>query len=241
MTEFIAPFIAGIMALFFTSIGIYIIRRYSNWGERNINYFVAFASGILITISLLHMIPESMEMSENAPYFLFGGYFMLFIINHFLHGYACERQQCNSHAIGLVPMLGIAIHSFIDGIIYSITFSVSVWTGSLAALGMIMHEIPEGIVTFMLLIKGKYSKAKATRLAILGAGLTTPLGVIVSFPFIQTINQTLLGNLLSLSAGALLFVGATHLLPEMERDYKRHEIFALVLGILLAMGIILLH
>jgi zinc transporter ZupT len=51
-------------------------------------------------------------------------------------------------------MVGIGIHSFIDGIIYSVTFSVSALTGTLVSIGMVMHEFPEGVFTYVLLRKG---------------------------------------------------------------------------------------
>jgi zinc transporter ZupT len=58
-------------------------------------------------------------------------------------------------------MMGIALHSFIDGIIYSVTFSVSALTGALAAIGMVLHEFPEGIFTYVLLLQGGFHKRKA--------------------------------------------------------------------------------
>jgi zinc transporter ZupT len=136
-------------------------------------------------------------------------------------------------------LFGIGFHSFLDGVVYSISFSVSMFTGSLVALGMVLHEFPEGIVTYTLLIRGGFSERRSFALAFFAAALTTPLGTLVSYPFVSRIDAPLLGLLLALSAGALIYVGATHLLPQAEREPRRFSLIALGAGILVAAGIVL--
>ena len=143
------------------------------------------------------------------------------------------------YGIGLVPMLGIGFHSFIDGFIYANTFTVSIFTGLLAATGMVLHEFPEGIITYLLLSRGGFSEKMSFLLAFLAAALTTPLGMLVSYPYISKIDKPLLGALLAFSAGALVYVGATHLLPQAEAEHKKYSLFALGAGFLVALVIIL--
>ncbi len=95
-------------------------------------------------------------------------------------------------------MLGIGFHSLIDGIIYSVTFNVSVFTGVLAAIGMVLHEFPEGVVTFLLLQRAGFGRRRSAVYALLAAALSTPLGTLVSFPLIAKIDRFALGMLLSL-------------------------------------------
>jgi len=140
---------------------------------------------------------------------------------------------------GLVPLIGIGFHSFLDGVVYSISFSVSMLTGALVALGMVLHEFPEGIVTYTLLLRSGFSERQSLLLAFLTAALTTPLGTLASYPFVTQIGPPQLGLLLALSAGALIYVGATHLLPRAEREPRRFSLVALAAGILVALGIIL--
>ncbi|NCC40449.1 MAG: ZIP family metal transporter, partial [Gammaproteobacteria bacterium] len=141
--------------------------------------------------------------------------------------------------IGIVPMLGIGFHSFIDGFVYSIAFTVSILTGYLATLGMVLHEFPEGIITYVLLVRAGFSERKAMLLAFLAAALTTPLGMLVSYPLISAIDQSTLGALLAVSAGALLYVGATHLLPRAEQEPRRFSLVALAGGVLVAVIMVL--
>ena len=76
-------------------------------------------------------------------------------------------------------------------------------------------------------------------LALLAASLTTPLGMLVSYPYISQIGQPLLGSLLARSSGALVYVGATHLLPQAEREPRKYSLYALGAGILVAVIIVL--
>jgi zinc and cadmium transporter len=225
----------SILAASVTSLGIYTIRRFSGWGQRNTTYFMCFAAGVLISASFLHIIPKSFTMTAQAPKWLLLGFFGLHLFNRFLTSFVCEKDpDRKDYAIGIVPMLGIGFHSFIDGIIYSVSFTVSILTGFLATTGMVLHEFPEGIITYLLLVRGGFAERKAMLVAFLAAAATTPAGMLISYPVISQIDRHTLGSLLSLSAGALVYVGATHLLPRAEQEHKRFSLVALAGGVLVA-------
>ena len=229
---------ASSLAAIVTTVGIYVIRRFEPWGRRNTIYFVCFAAGVLISVSFLHIIPNAFSMNANAPMYLFAGYIGLHLFNRFVNAFVCDKGSDEQYGIGIVPMLGIGFHSFIDGFIYSITFTVGIFTGILAATGMVLHEFPEGIITYLLLIRAGFEVKTSLLLAFLAAAVTTPLGMLVSYPYIRKIDETLLGALLAFSAGALVYVGATHLLPQAETENRKYSLFALGAGILVALAII---
>lgn len=239
MNTFGAVVLASLLACFVTTVGIYVINHYEKWGNQNIVYFMSFAAGVLVSVSFLHIIPKAIDMHQNAPIFILVGFMSMHLINRFVNIYVCHNRQCDNLAIGIIPMIGIGLHSFIDGIIYSVTFNVSVFTGTLTAIGMVLHEFPEGIVTFLLLERAGFSRKKSAFWAFLAAALSTPLGTLVSYPFISAINQETLGILLAISAGALVYVGATHLLPAVEKENKRYTIVSLIAGILIALLIVI--
>jgi zinc and cadmium transporter len=230
---------ASLLAALVTAVGIYTIRRFEAWGRRYSIYFVCFAAGVLISVSFLHIIPKAFQMSTHAPMYLLGGFLLLHLFNRFVTVFVCERGPNPRYGIGLVPMIGIGFHSFIDGVVYSITFTVSIFTGVLAATGMVLHEFPEGIITYLLLLRGGFSERSSLILAFLAASISTPLGMLVSWPYISRIDKPLLGTLLALSAGALVYVGATHLLPQAEKEHRRYSLCALGAGILVAVLIVL--
>jgi len=236
--HFWVGFFASLLAAGVTTAGILVIRHFGDWGIRHSTYFACFASGVLISVSFLHIVPTSFEMTPLAPISLLAGYFMLYAVNRFLATQVCERPATADYAIGLLPMIGIGLHSFIDGAIYSITFSVDLFTGIAAAIGMVLHEFPEGIITYVLLLRGGVQEKTALMLAFVAAALTTPLGMLLSFPLVSQISDGTLGVLLALSAGALIYVGATHLLPQAERESRRYNFLAVALGALVAIGIV---
>jgi ZIP family zinc transporter len=166
------------------------------------------------------------------------GFLGLYLLNRFLNIYLCHGYACEDYAVGIVPIMGIGLHSFIDGAIYAITFNVSIFTGALAAVGMIFHEFPEGIITFVLLERGGFGRQRSIWYALLAAALSTPLGAAIAYPFVRRIDQAALGALLALSAGALVYVGATHLLPEVEEQGRRYTMLALAAGVLVGLVII---
>ena len=236
---FAAVILASFLACGVTMIGIYVISKYEQWGREHSAYFMCFAAGVLISVSFMHIIPKSFKMNSAAPVFLLAGFLAIHLSNRFLSLYICHEYECADYAVGIIPMMGIGFHSFIDGVIYSVAFNVSILTGVLATIGMILHEFPEGIVTFVLLERGGFSQKKSALYAFLAAALSTPLGTLVSYPFISNIKQSTLGILLAISAGALVYVGASHLLPAVEKENKKYSVFALAAGVLVAVIIIL--
>ncbi|MBN1483932.1 MAG: ZIP family metal transporter [Chloroflexia bacterium] len=235
---FAAVLLASSLACVVTTIGIYIISKYEGWAKEHSTYFMSFAAGVLIAVSFIHIIPRAFEMNSTAPVFLLVGFLAVYLINRLINLYLCHDYDCE-YTTGITPVLGIGFHSLIDGIIYSITFNVSIFTGVLTAIGMILHEFPEGIVTFILLERAGVGRRQAILYSFLAAALSTPLGTLVSFPFINEINQPTLGLLLAMSAGALVYVGASHLLPAVEKENKRYSILALIAGVLVAAVIVL--
>lgn len=233
-----AVLLASFLACGVTTAGIWVIGRYAVWANRNAVYFMSFAAGVLISVSFMHIVPKSFGMNDTAPVYLLVGFLGLHLSNRFLQVFVCHKPHQTSCALGIIPMLGIGLHSFIDGVIYAVTFNVSIITGVLAAVGMILHEFPEGIVTFVLLDRSGFKRRKAALYAFLAAAISTPVGTLISYPFISGIDRSVLGALLSVSAGALIYVGASHLLPAVEQENRRFTLVSLAAGIGVAAFII---
>lgn len=239
LNTFWAVIIASFSACMVTTFGIYVISKYEKWGNKNVIYFISFAAGVLISVSFIHIIPKAIFMHSQAPLFVLTGFMGMYIINRFVSIYVCHEHDCIGRSLGIMPMIGIGLHSFIDGIIYAVTFNVSIFTGAVAAIGMVLHEFPEGIVTFLLLEQSGFSRKKSVILALIAAAFSTPLGTLVSYPIISKFNENFLGSLLAVSAGALIYVGATHLLPTVEKERRSQSLISLGAGIGIAMLIVL--
>lgn len=234
-TEFI--WIAGFafLSALVNGIGIFAISKKKKWVEKAKNYFMCFAAGILVTTPLILALPNALQKNSWAGFAALGGFLFMFfskkVINHYI--------EKDSLVFGAVTAQGIGIHSFIDGVVYAVTFQVSILIGILAAIGMVVHEFAEGVITYSALIKSNISQKKAFWSAFAIAGLTTPLGAFVGYPIVSLFDESTLGGVLGFVAGVLLFISASHLLPEAEAGEDEHSIGAFTLGVGIALFIFL--
>ena len=223
--------IFAIGAMLINSIGIFAIYRNREFAERNKAYFICFAAGVLITAPLVHILPHAMVENQYAGISALIGFMFMFFSNMIIKMKTKEKEL----AFGITAIEGIGIHSFIDGIIYSVTFSVSTYTGIIAGIGLATHEFAEGVIAFSVLLKGGLTDKKAAFIAFLVAGLTTPVGAFVVYPFIKTLNESSLSLALGFVGGVLIYVSASHLLPEAREHEQHHSHIAFLLGIGLAL------
>jgi len=225
----------AILAAIINSLGILILFRYRKWAEKAKTYFMCFAAGILISTPLLLALPQAVEKNFYAGFMALLGFLFMFFSNELIK-YLTKKEVL---AFGIVAAEGIGIHSFIDGIIYTVTFSVSLLTGLLAATGLVIHEFAEGIITYTLFLKGGVKEKTAMLYAFLVSGLTTPLGAFVAYPLVNKFSSSSMGLILGFVAGVLIFISSSHLLPEARGEEKKHSGLAFISGVGVAIFIVL--
>ncbi|MDD3579860.1 MAG: ZIP family metal transporter [Desulfobacca sp.] len=238
MTETSSSFLwiaafAGASALV-NALGILSIIKYKGWAEKSLPYFMCFAAGILISSPLILALPNAVRSNPGAGFTALLGFLVMFFSNKLIKYYTKKREL----AFGLVAAEGIGIHSFVDGIIYTVTFSVSILVGFLSAIGLVIHEFAEGVITYIFLLKGGLSKKASAVYAFLIAGLSTPIGAFLVYPFVSRLERATLGLMLGFVAGVLLYVSASHLLPEATVYEKKHSTLAFMAGVGLALFIV---
>lgn len=221
----IAIFAAG--SALINGAGILAIHLHKEWAESVKPYFMCFASGMLVTSALTMALPNAARANMNAGYLALAGFLFMFLSSKVI-AYLTKKRQL---AFGVTAAEGIGIHSFIDGIIYTVTFNVSVLVGVLATTGLVIHEFAEGVITYLFLVKGGVERKYAIFWAFAIAGLTTPIGAFVVYPIVSTFDKSLLGLMLGFVAGVLIYVSASHLLPEATEYEKKHSLAAFLAGI----------
>lgn len=150
----------SILADLVTTIGVYTIGKYEKWGNHNVVYFMSFSAGVLISVSFTHIVPKAFNMGVTALIYLLVGFMGLYVVNRFSNKMVCQDSKCADISIGIIPMLGIGLHSCIDGVINAVTFNVSPCTGVLAVIDRVLYEFPEGVVTFFLLERAGITRVK---------------------------------------------------------------------------------
>ena len=208
--------------------------------ERMIFLLVAFAVGAMLGGALLHLIPESYEALGGGPetgLLVLAGVLAFFVLEKFLHWRhqhgapeAIEGASGHVHKHGhshgpdgaapfaLVNLVGSVAHNVIDGAIVAAAYLVSLQTGVVTTLAVMLHEIPQEIGNFGVLVYGGYPPRKALLYnfaaglgGLVGAGLVIVLGTGV---------EGLERWLLPVTAGAFLYIAGSDLIPELNRRHS---------------------
>lgn len=229
-----APLFFGLIAAFVTTIGLIAVAMRGDWSARFSAVMGLAAAGMLVTLSLLHIAPEAFAESTMAPYFMLAGFLGGLLMNYTLNTLFPESANGGRMA-AVTPIMAIAIHSFIDGVIYSVTFAASFSAGVYAAVSLILHEFPEGVIAFAILRRHGFSNRQSFLWAFLAASATTPLGVVMSAPFMYFLGPEAVGALFAASAGLLLFVATGPLMAPLKEEPPLRSLVALSAGVAVAL------
>lgn len=208
----------GMVAAAVSLLALILVQRAAGFTRRNGPIAAAFAGGLVITIAVTHLIPEALIMAPNAPWLVLGGFAFGFVVHTLLggagHNHHGGETPAPNRIAALAPVIAIAMHSALDGLIYSVTFAVDSAAGLIAATGLIIHEFPEALICFVLLQRTGLRDGRAAVYAFLASGATTFIAAAISAPFASALDPQTLGVLFALVAGLLLHVGAAHLIHE---------------------------
>lgn len=238
-TSLQAPLFFGLIAAFVTTVGLIFVAQRAVWSERNATLFGLAAAGMLTTLAFLHIIPESFHLSAQAPVWLASGFFAGLLLNNLVSAiFPIRPGQHQSHE-AITPVLAISIHSFLDGVIYAVTFAASFKAGVYAAVGLTLHEFPEGVIAFAILRRYGVSNLQAFWFAFLAAAATTPLGVIFATPFMYLMESDTIGALFAVSAGLLLYVATGPLMSPLKEMKPARGLSAVAAGVAAALIMVL--
>jgi zinc and cadmium transporter len=183
---------------------------------------VAFASGGLIGGAFFHLIPKAYELrGEKTLLMVVLGILFFFILEKGLCWRHCHEANCNVHTFTYVNLVGDAIHNFLDGLIIAAAFLVSAKLGVVTTLVVILHEVPQEIGDFGVLVYGGFSVARALWLNLLSA-LAVIAGGIVGY-FASLAVTSLQPFLLAFAAGSFVYIALADLIPELHKQRKPGE------------------
>jgi len=215
--------------------GAIIVQK--SWERRYLKYFVALGAGFMLATAVTEMVPESIELAgPRAPLFILAGYLIVHFFEHTVtpHFHFGEETHADEfvHAHkGYSVLVGLMIHTFFDGIAIASGFLVSIWLGWVIFLAVFLHKIPEGFtVASVMLASGRSRRFALGSAALLGAStLAGVLTMSALAPFVQ------LG--LALSAGVTIYVAASDLMPEVNKEpgVKMALVVFLGVGLLFAL------
>jgi ZIP family zinc transporter/zinc and cadmium transporter len=186
--------------------------------ERYLRYFVALGAGFLMATALLEMTPESLRMSPKlGPVLIMAGYCAVHLLEHtinahFHFGEETHAGEFISERTGYSVLGGLSVHALFDGVAIGSGFAISNWLGWLIFLAILLHKAPEGFTMASVMMASGRSRATAFWSAVVLA-CATLVGVLV----IQLVPSWVPFGL-PVSAGVALYVAATDLVPEVNRE-----------------------
>ena len=194
---------------------------------------VALSAGALIGGAFLHLIPEAVEKTNNAFIMIIAGFVLFFIIEKVLHWQHCHEGKCEIHTFAYMNLIGGGIHNFLDGLIIASSFLINFSLGLSTTIAIALHEIPQEIGNFGVLIYGgfKIKKALITNFLITS---TKILGGIAGF-FLSSSLHIQLTIIPAIAAGGFIHIAASDLIPELKdkpNSLIHFIVFLLGLGIM---------
>jgi len=202
---------------------------------RLLKYLVALGAGFMLGTALLEMVPESANLAgKYAPVLVLAGYLMVHLFEHTVSGHFHFGEEVHAEEFvhahkGYSVLFGLVIHTFFDGVAIASGFLVSNWLGWVIFIAVFLHKIPEGFTAAsIMLASGRTKRTAWAASAVLG--LATLAGVLAMAAFRTSVKIGL-----PLSAGVTLYVAASDLVPEVNREpgIKMAAVVFLGVGLLL--------
>ncbi len=200
---------------------------------------VGLSAGTMIGGGLLHLLPEAVEsaIGEKAFIYVLVGFSLFFLIErvlHWHHNHHCEGK-CEKHTLPYMNIVGDAMHNFIDGLVIAGAFAIDFNIGVVTTAAVIVHEIPQEISDFGVLLYGGFSLKKALLFNFLSAA-TAIIGAILGVWLSGALDGFSL-YLLPITAGGFIYIAASDLIPEINQESKVGKVAVsflfFILGILL--------
>jgi len=213
----LALLLGAIAALADVAGGLVLVRA-GGAVDRYLRYFVALGAGFLMATAVLEMAPESLRLSPRlGPVLIMAGYCAVHLLEHtinahFHFGEETHAGEFVSRHTSTSVLCGLGVHALFDGVAIGSGFVVSNWLGWLIFLAILLHKMPEGFTMASVMLASGRSRLAAFYSAVVLAAATLA-GVLM----IELAPQWLPYGL-PVSAGVALYVAATDLVPEVNRE-----------------------
>jgi len=246
MTIYIYAFVSVIIVSLVSLIGIFSLSLKEEIVKKYISLFISLAVGALLGDAFIHLIPEAFRNSPNstiASLLIVSGILIFFIIEKFLHWHHHEDDTEKKHIypVGKLLLFTDSFHNLIDGIIIGVSFLVSIPIGIATTLAVVLHEIPQEIGDFAVLIHSGYNKKRALWLNFISA-LMAIVGVFFALIF-GSIAEAFTLWILPIAAGGFIYIAVADLIPELQKTkelkYSALQLAAVIVGILAMVSLLL--
>lgn len=230
---------ATIVISLISFVGVLFLSTRRAFLNRFVVLLISLAAGTMMGGAFLHLLPEASEVLDGAQ--LFGyvlvAFILFYVVERVLHWRHCHHNDCKVHnnSLGYMNIIGDGIHNFMDGMVVAAAFMTDFNLGLATTLAIVMHEIPQEIGDFGVLMHSGFSKRKALALNF-GSALLAVGGAVFSYVAAQQVENLQL-YLLPLAAGGFIYIAASDLLPEIRKEENLAKAIVSFFIFLLGVGI----
>ncbi|MFI5252786.1 MAG: ZIP family metal transporter [Bacteroidota bacterium] len=218
-------FLFGIIAASVEILGGILIVLRKEWPRKVQEYLIALSAGFILALVFFDLLPLSFDkLGPAASLYIVIGFSVLHFFEHTIVGHLHFGEETHTDLMvsplaSISALSGLIVHAFFDGATISAGLQFDFKVGLLVFLAVLLHKLPEGLTIASIMLAAKHTK----RVAIISSviiGVATILGVVVVIAM-TNISQSMIGTALALSAGAATYVGASDLIPEINRSTNR--------------------
>lgn len=178
---------------------------------------VSLAAGALMGGAFLHLIPEALETGSTIIFiYLLVGFGLFFLIEKVLHWRHCHEANCPVHTFAYMSLIGDGVHNFIDGIIIAASFIADFNLGIVTTFAVAMHEIPQELGDYGVLIHGGFKKTRALLMNFISA-ITAIAGGLTGY-ILAGYTTNFMPFILPFAAGGFIYIAASDLIPEIKKE-----------------------
>ena len=228
-------------------IGVITLALKDHHVKNSLLFLVSFSAGALFGDAFIHLIPETFEFNRGVDLsiYILLGITVFFVLEKFIQWRHCHipTSKNHPHPFAFMNLIGDGLHNFIDGLIIGGSYLVNIPLGITTTLAVILHEIPQEIGDFGVLLHAGLKKSKALLYNFL-SGILAIFGAILAIIIGSNLDGFTL-FLIPFTAGGFIYIAGSDLIPELQKEVKPLRSFiqlsAFILGILIMLALLLLE
>jgi zinc and cadmium transporter len=210
-------------------------------------YFISFSAGALFGDAFFHLLPQLTKtgFTFSISFFILVGILIFLLLEKVVHWQHCHMpiSKTHIHPFAYMNLVGDSLHNFLDGIIIASAYIISIPAGIATSIAVLLHEIPQEIGDFGVLLHGGFSKTKALMLNFLTA-LIAFLGVAAVF-LLNNFLANIEVILASIAVGGFIYIAGSDLIPELHKETQLKssilQILFFILGVVIMAALLLLE
>jgi zinc and cadmium transporter len=262
VTAVTATILSVVLVSLVSLVGVFSLGFYKKVLSKSLMFMVSLSAGTLFGGAFLHLLPEAIgdnTFTTQTALLVLSGIVVFFILEKIIHMHhhhhdhestPKKNENLSSHIhhdkpkhVGILNLVGDGVHNFLDGLIIAGSFLINIPAGIATTIAVVLHEVPQEIADYGVLLYAGFSKPKALLFNFL-SGTISIVGAIVGLSFAGQAEQ-FLTIIIPFAAGGFIYIAGSNLIPELHKHIKLKEsllhLLFMLIGILIMYGLLFLE